>query len=54
MLELTTIGLAMKVVFWVCQFWMTAPEPVVPIPPTQTQFEIAFPSIPKEPIDYEN
>jgi len=30
MMELTLIGAAMKVAFWVLQFWVSAPEPVVP------------------------
>jgi hypothetical protein len=54
MFELTMIGAAMKVAFWVLQFFVSAPDPALLPPPTQTQFEIAFPSIPKEPIDYEN
>ena len=54
MWELTSIGLVMKVAYWVWQFWVSAPDPELMTQPTQTQFEIAFPSIQKEPIDYEN
>lgn len=50
MLELTTLGVLMKAAYWVFQFWVSAPDPaLVPPPPTQTQFEIAFPSLYKEP-----
>lgn len=45
MLELTMIGAAMKVAYWVLQFWVSAPEPVVLPPPTQTWEQTAFPSM---------
>lgn len=54
MFELATLGLAMKAAYWLFYFWVSAPAPVVTPPPTQTQFEIAFPSIPKEPIAYKD
>jgi len=49
MIELSMIGAAMKVAYWVLQFLVAAPEPVVLPEPTQTQFQIAFPSIPVDP-----
>lgn len=55
MLELTLLGTAMRAVYWIVHFIMMAPDPaLLPPAPTQTQFEIAFPSISKEPMDYEN
>lgn len=52
MMELTMMAAAMKVAYWVLQFWVSAPEPVVLPPPAQTWEQTAFPSMYRAPQEY--